>query len=316
MKQTLAFFRLVRWPNLVFIVLTQVLFRYAVVLPVFKEAGINPLLSTLNFQLIVLASVLIAAGGYVINDYFDVNIDRINKPDKLVLERSIRRKSAILLHLFLSLAGIVISFASGWNSNHDVVPGICNTISVLLLLFYSTTYKKRLLTGNLIISFLTAWVLLVLYLFEMPRLFYSDLSTIELQAMSKLLRITILYASFAFIISLIREVLKDAEDMEGDGKNGCKTIPLEWGIRGAKIFVFVWIVVLGVALVFLQVYVMFFQWWLSIIYSIVLILLPMVKLFVDLKKASKPTDFTPLSFLVKLIMLSGITSLIFFYYYA
>ena len=315
MKQFLAFFRLIRWSNLVFIIVTQVLFRYSVIIPVLGLVGLKSKLNSTLFIELVLASILIAAGGYVINDYFDINIDRINKPEKLVLDRVLKRRTAIVWHLFLSLSGILLSFHIGWNAGHHLIPGFCNLLSVLLLLFYSTTYKRKLLSGNLIISFLTSWVILILYLFELPRLFAGNLGSSELEAMGKILRVSILYASFAFIISLVREVLKDAEDMEGDGKNGCRTIPLVWGIRGAKIFVFVWLFMLIIALGFLQFYVFFFHWWASILYSVLFILIPLIRVSLLLKKASNPKDFTSLSQMVKWVMFAGITSLIFFFIY-
>lgn len=316
MKRVKAFFRLIRWSNLVFIIITQFLFRYAVLLPILEASGTSSFLTELLFYELVMASVLIAAGGYVINDYFDINIDRINKPDKLVLERLIKRRTAIVWHQLFSISGILLSFHVGWKANHDLVPGICNVVTVLLLLFYSTTYKRKLLSGNLIISFLTSWVILILYLLEFPRLLNNTISASELEAMGKILRVTILYASFAFIISLIREVLKDAEDMVGDEKNGCRTVPLIWGIRGAKIFIFVWLFVLIAAVIFLQFYVSFFQWWVSILYSVLFILVPLFRVSILLRTASKPSDFSLLSRKVKWIMFAGISSLIFFYIYA
>src|SRR5690349_24517503 len=102
MKLIFAFFRLVRSLNLAFIVLTQFLFRYCIVLPAFESQGLVPRLNFVLFILLVFSSVCIAAAGYVINDYFDLNIDRVNKPRKLVVDRIIGRRFAILWHLGLS----------------------------------------------------------------------------------------------------------------------------------------------------------------------------------------------------------------------
>ncbi len=100
-----SFFRLIRWQNLVFIIITQVLFYFCVYKSLYKADD-----SLYQFMWLVLASVLIAAAGYIINDYFDLNIDQVNKPNKNVLNSVINRRWAILLHLILSLAGILANF--------------------------------------------------------------------------------------------------------------------------------------------------------------------------------------------------------------
>src|SRR5215212_8503248 len=108
MKLTVAFLKLIRWPNLVFIVLAQVLLFYCI-LPFVSKGMQTTGLSSNIFWLLVIASVCIAAAGYIINDYFDLNIDLVNKPNKLIIEKYINRRWAILLHLCLSFTGFLIS---------------------------------------------------------------------------------------------------------------------------------------------------------------------------------------------------------------
>ena len=95
MKLVSAFLRLIRWPNLVFIVVTQCLFYYLIAVPVFIKNSSAIILTQNLFWLLVVSSVLIAAAGYIINDYFDLNIDRVNKPDKLVVEKIIKHSKAL-----------------------------------------------------------------------------------------------------------------------------------------------------------------------------------------------------------------------------
>ena len=121
-------------------------------------------------MLLILASVCIAAGGYIINDYFDLNIDRVNKPDKVIIDKVIGRRWAIVWHLVLSGIGILLTFYVGWKIN-NIPLGFANILCVTLLWFYSTTFKKRLLIGNTIISLLTAWVVLILYVVQVPIFF-------------------------------------------------------------------------------------------------------------------------------------------------
>lgn len=309
MKLFTAFLKLVRWPNLLFIALTQVLFVYCIVEPVYAIAGKVPVVHGSTFLLLCLSSVLVAAAGYIINDYFDLDIDLVNKPDKLVVEKIIPRRWTIILHLVLSIAGILIGFYLDYATPIRFL-GIANTVCVLLLFVYSISLKKKLLAGNTLISLLTAWVVLVITWCEFTS--YPRVGGIDF---AKLSRYTFLYAGFAFVISIIREVIKDMEDIEGDRKYGCTTMPIVWGLHASKIFVAVWMVVLIGVLTILQFYVLTFKWWVSAVYCIVFIIAPLINTFRDLFNANDPKDFHRLSTKVKLVMFTGILSIIFIKYY-
>src|SRR5436190_23401869 len=162
MKLISAFFRLVRWPNLAIIAATQLLFYYSLVEPLYAK-GINTTFNGFHFLLLMVASVLIAAAGYIINDYFDMNIDQVNKPGKLVIDKDIKRRWAIVLHILFSLAGIIISFYIDFRSKTFLL-GFSNLACVLLLFGYSISLKRKLLIGNVLISALTAWVIIVAFL--------------------------------------------------------------------------------------------------------------------------------------------------------
>ena len=313
MKLVLAFLRLIRSLNLLFIILTQCLFQYCIVLPLFEVMDAEPVLSPLYFFLLVLSSVLIAGAGYIINDYFDLNIDRINKPDKLVVEKIIHRRWAILWHWILSGLGILIGFYLGWKLGVFWL-GFANAGCVLALWFYSTSFKKRLLTGNLLISLLTAWVVMVVGFITHYKLMFNP-TPFQLTESSKLLRFTFLYAGFAFIISLVREVVKDIEDMEGDQKYGCRTMPILWGIRVSKVFAGTWMVVLIAAVIIVVAYVLQFGWWLSALYCLALIAAPLILYLLKLKQANTNADFHKVSNGLKLVMFTGILSMIFFLFY-
>jgi len=313
MKGLYFFVRLIRWPNLLFIALTQVLFQYCILHPLFERANAAPVFSPIDLLWLIAASVLIAAGGYIINDYFDINIDRINKPEKQIIGKRLSRRRAILWHSIISLAGVAISFYLGWRMGIWWM-GPANFLCTVLLFVYSSTFKKRFLTGNIIISILTAWSVGIIGLASFFKVFYTtDLYT-DLNP-SRLLRFTILYASFAFIISVIREAIKDMEDIEGDARYGCHTLPIAAGLNAAKTYTIVWLVVLTGALVIVQFYALQFNWWLAIIYCTLVIIVPLVRLFKQLVKAQTTQQFHQLSSQTKLIMLMGIISMIFFKMY-
>lgn len=317
MKLLVAFLRLIRLLNLLFIAMTQVLFQYAIVQPILNQMDYQTL-TNLQFSLLVLSSVLIAAAGYIINDYFDLNIDLINKPDKLVVEKHIRRRWAILWHMGLSVLGVLISLYLSWKTGAWWL-GIANFGCVMALWFYSTTFKKKMLSGNIIISLMTAWVVLVIGLLSLQmmtlRVGEHGVLVVFGNFQSKLMRLTLLYAGFAFIISVIREVIKDMEDLPGDERYGCRTMPIVWGINASKVFSATWLVVLIAALVIVQVYVLPFQWWWPALYCTLLIILPLLIILRKLYKASTKKDFHQISNWLKFVMLTGILSMIFFKIY-
>jgi 4-hydroxybenzoate polyprenyltransferase len=314
MRFTAALLKLIRLPNLFFIALTQVLFYYAVVVPVLHQVGQQPELNQFHFYLLVASSVLIAAAGYIINDYFDINIDEVNKPLKNVVDQVISRRWAMLLHFIFSGLGLVLSLYLSWQTGHWYIV-ITNFICIGLLFGYSVSLKRKLLSGNILISLLTAWVILIITTSEAFYLYYTQVDTLVLEAHRKIIRIGNLYAGFAFISSLIREAIKDMEDREGDARYGCRTMPIVWGLNTAKVYVGVWLVVLIAILVIVQFYVLQFRWWMPVTYSFVLIIAPMIYIFYKLFAASRPADFHRLSGWIKAVMLTGIVSMIFFYFF-
>ena len=311
MKLTLAFFRLIRWPNLFFIALTQFLFYYCIIIPslpvnyFLQQHALTPSL----FYLLVTASLLIAAAGYIINDYFDINIDQINKPAKMVVQKIISRHWAIFFHLMITVAGLVVSGYVAIKTSSTIF--FANTFCSLLLWVYSTRFKKKLLSGNIIIAGLTAWTVLVLYFATNTMLFFSsEISSGFAVGITRIYKFAVLYAGFAFIISLIREVVKDIEDMTGDARYNCQTMPIVWGLPTTKVFVGVWLVVLIGALVILQLYVLQIGWWLGALYTLVLVISPLLWILKIFYQAQTTADFHYISNLIKLVMLTGICSIL------
>ena len=299
-----AFFRLVRWPNLVFIALTQALFYFCIYLPLYHQQRTSTLI------LLILASVFIAAAGYIINDYFDLNIDQVNKPRKNVVDKIIHRRWAIIWHFILSFAGVVLTaFAVGLHYWYLV---LANLFCVFMLWFYSTSFKKQLLVGNLVISLLTAWTILIFFFaLSSPSNAFNTADELSV----KFFRFAFLYSGFAFVISLVREAVKDMEDMEGDARYGCKTLPIVAGVRTTKIYAGTWMAVLIGTLAVLQIYVLQFGWWPSVVYAAVLVIFPLLLALIKLRGATSTKAFGELSSLTKWIMLAGILSMIFFRFY-
>lgn len=238
-----------------------------------------------GFLILTLATVCVAAAGYIINDYYDVKIDAINKPERVVVGKAIRRRPAMFTHMVLSFIGVALGF---WLS---VAVGLINLGAVLLLWGYSARFKKMPLVGNVVIALLGASMLLVVAVYA-----------------GKLNKITISYAVFAFLISLIREIIKDMEDMRGDASFDCRTLPIVLGIRRAK-YVLYPIIALFQAFLLLVTFHPVTELGFGV-YMLLFVLIPSIWMIVKLVRADRKRDFTFLSNLGKLIMMTGILSML------
>nr|WP_255531340.1 geranylgeranylglycerol-phosphate geranylgeranyltransferase [Pontibacter sp. 172403-2] len=276
-----AYLSLIRFPNLVLIVLSQALVQACLLV-----AGVNwGMVARPGFAALTLSTVLIAAAGYIINDYYDVKIDAINKPERMLVGKAIRRRRAMFAHLVLSTAGVVIGLALA------IPVGLINMGAVLLLWGYSARLKKMLLVGNVVIALLSASMLLVVAVYD--------------DALNK---ITLGYALFAFLISLIREIIKDMEDMKGDASFDCRTLPIVAGIRNTKLVLYP---LVALFLAFLLVVVFHRRTALLFdSYMLLLVLLPSIWLVIKLARSDRRRDFAYLSNLNKFIMLTGILSML------
>jgi 4-hydroxybenzoate polyprenyltransferase len=292
-----------------FILLAEILFHFCIYKPLYPSAGVDV---DMDFSLIVLTYLFIAAAGYIINDYFDINIDQVNKPSKVVVGSHINRRWVIFWHLFFSVIGIYIStiafpFKQYWHIH------LSNLLTILLLWFYSTNFKKDFLIGNVVIAILTAWSIAVVYFskFTIQQIVHPNIKDVANFRFAKFMA---LYCAFAFILTLVREALKDMEDIEGDQKFGCRTLPIVWGLKPTKVYIGVWLVVVIAMLAVIQLYVIPYGWWYCILYCIAFIIYPLVYVLVKLKTSYISADFKKLSLYIKIAMFSGILSMLFFYF--
>ncbi len=305
----LAFLRLLRPVNLMLIALSMYLVRYCLILPVYaftvKVNGLIQLnslirLHDLDFCLLVVSTVMIAAAGNIINDYFDQTIDTINKPDKQYIGTRIAEKTALNWYWVFNATALIISFYLSFTKNLQLLL-FTQASAMCLLWFYSERFKRKLLIGNIIVAALSALVLLLPAIAE-PE-FYLNFVYAGV------------YGLFAFLISLIREVVKDMEDVEGDLEGGCRTIPIVYGQKTARgISVFFTFILVG----FLAwlIYKNFYQNALTTIGNILtIVLLPYALLLLFILRAESKKALHRLSVYIKVLMLLGILSMIPFYYY-
>ncbi|NLI23611.1 MAG: UbiA family prenyltransferase [Bacteroidales bacterium] len=300
-----TYLRLVRLPNLMMIAFTMYAMRFLIVRPQLLLYGMDLQFSEAHFALLVVSVLFITAAGYVINDYFDAPVDMINRPSRVMLSRLIPRRMAIVVHLTLSIigvaAGIYLSFAirlSFLSMIFLLVPGI--------LWFYSTTYKRQFLLGNLIVAFLTALVPLMVILFEVPLLIREygremvrnqiDFHTLTAWVGG--------YALFAFLFTLIREIVKDMEDFEGDRAYGRNTLPVVLGLKTTR---YVVLALTGVAVVFIAaVLVLYLTDLMTLLYTVLLVMAPLAFAVFRLLRASTAEQYHQVSSWLKGIMLAGV----------
>ncbi|MCL2597467.1 MAG: geranylgeranylglycerol-phosphate geranylgeranyltransferase [Paludibacter sp.] len=308
------YFRLVRLPNLIFLAAIQILIYFAVIQPIMQIHGFESAQqNSTYFWLLVAASVLICAGGYVLNDYFDVKIDSINKPDKLMITNVISKKSAMFIYQILSGAGLIAGLILAVLLKSFTL-GFIFIVTVGLLWFYSASYKRQFIIGNLIVAFLSAISVLSVGILKMAilqKIFGNLIFETHIPPM------TYLYvggfAVFAFLTTWLREIIKDIEDEPGDREMECHTMAIKWGITRTKIFIYMLIILIIIAL-FVCAKLISFQGTLTFRYILIGIIIPLLVLAYMIFSAKEKKEFHQAATFAKVIMLVGILYSLIFYF--
>ena len=241
-------------------------------------------LNDIQLMLLSFSTIMIAAAGYIINDYYDIKIDFINKPERVVIGKSIPRRYAILLHVVLSSMGILIGLYL------SLLLGAINAFCVFLLWLYSNNLKRLPLIGNFSVALLTGLSVLVIDV-----LYPTHHNLIWI------------YAVFAFFMTLVREIIKDMEDLKGDNTFGCKTLPIVLGLRKTKYIIYIILAVFCITVVIINQ----FYTRLPLYYFLIFLFAPLLLFLVWLIQADMKREFSWLSTFCKLILLSGILSMAF-----
>jgi 4-hydroxybenzoate polyprenyltransferase len=240
----------------------------------------------LDWRLFVLASstAIIAGAGYIINDYYDIKIDLINKPERVVIGKNIARRYALLFHSVLSFLGVALGFLLGWRL------GLIHIFSSFILWWYSNSLKRQPFVGNLMVALLTGLsITLINIVYDLTNSF------------------VIIYSLFAFFMTLVREIVKDMEDLKGDNTFGCKTLPIIWGIRKTKVVVYFLLALFSLLVILINA--IYTQMPFS--YFLFFLFVPLGLFLFGLMQADTKKDFYTLSQWCKLIMVLGIISMAF-----
>lgn len=295
----LSFLKLIRPVNLLFIALTELLIRYSF----YDSINASYILSDFGYILGVIATLCIAGAGNTINDIYDIEADKINKPQRLIIGRKISEKKATYLFITLNIIGVGIGF---YLANSIGRPGFSAILIVIsaLLYIYSSYLKHIAIIGNLVISILVALVVILPPVFDLLPAITSQ----NRESQSLVFSILLDYAVFAFLINLLREIVKDEQDINGDHHAGIQTLPILIGIRRTNLIVFG----LGVfvsSLILYFTYTYLFRNTAAVLYILFLIMAPLLYFLINSLGAKKKKDFKRLSLILKLILFFGLISL-------
>ena len=304
-----AYFKLVRFQNLLIIAVTMFFVRYCLVEPVFNINNVYLQFSLFDFSMLVLSIVLIAAAGYAINDYFDVKIDAINKPQKNMLHEKIPLRRAMAIHTTLSVIGVLIGAYASYKAG-NIRLSFIPVVMCFILWFYSVKYKRIVLWGNLTVSLLSAFSIIIVWLFEFFALKLHPFAFANMVGNFNAVNILVFtYAFFAFMTSMIREIIKDCEDIDGDREMGCYTFPIAFGIEKSKKLVLALVIATIVLIGIAEIRIYSWGYLYLLIYLIVTVQLLYLYMISMLLKAKEKKDFTFLSNLAKIIMIAGVLSM-------
>lgn len=298
MKVLMSYIRLVRPFNLIIIAFTLYMIRWVL----FYPPKSNSPVSELAYALFSFSFICMAAGGYIINDYYDIEIDKINKPGKVIIGDKISVRSALLAYWAISIAGIIGGVSISYLARVPLL-GLLFVFYLVALWFYSYKLKSTFLLGNLLIGICIALVPLGGACIELCA--SNGSATFSNDEKAFVGKLIFGIAVFAFLSTLIREIVKDVEDMEGDAIAGCRTMPVVVGVTKTKWIIFSLLVIVNILLGYAQYQVMDLGIY-PLLYFLVFIQVPLVVIMYRLFKAKIATDYHTVSNWLKVLMLTGI----------
>jgi 4-hydroxybenzoate polyprenyltransferase len=296
----MKFFKLIRFQNLLLLALMQLIFRFG-----YLELIKIPLsLFYWQYSLLVLATVLIAAGGYVINDIFDQEADEINKPKATIIGKSISETNAYTIYAALTIAGVACGFILANSVNHPNFAIIFVLIATLLY-FYASTLKQVAVIGNIVVAALLAFSVIIIGIFDI----FPNTFDFNQQQMSVAFAILLDYAKFAFIINLVREIVKDCEDFKGDNLQGMRTLPIVIGVERTTKIAFA-LLLLPTVYLFYYIYNYLYQneLFYGIFYVFIFVIAPIIYSLIQIWNAKEKNDFHFISKILKWVIFFGILS--------
>lgn len=295
----LNYLKLVRAGNLIFIALTMFLIKYGL----FEPFGVAITLNLFGFSMLVLAVVSVAAGGYVINDIFDVQADLKNKPERTFIKKKISEKAAYRLFFVLTIIGVGLGF---YLSNMIGIPGFTAffIFGSAILYLYNSQFQQTILVGNILVSLIVGLIPIGVGLYDLLPAITSE----NQQTQSTIFSILIDYSVFAFLVNFLREIVKDQQDIDGDYNAGYKTLPIVFGkSRTNKILFAIGLIPLGFLIYYIYQYL--FENTIAVVYTLFLLVAPLLYFQINIWTAEKKKEYALLSKILKAVLFFGLISI-------
>lgn len=309
MNKIIAFFQLIRWQNLLIIAAIFYFTRHFIIEPLYAIENHKLTIDHLNFFFFTLGYLIIIAGGYAINDYYDIGIDEINRPEKIILRKLLPLSAGKYIYFILTIIGFLISTIVIINLEIHKLLFILIIITFLFW-FYSTKYKRELVSGNLTIALLGGLSVGIVWLYE----FFASIQHLNFPIFKAktITNIIIIYSIFAFFLSFIREIVKDIIDMKGDAEFQCHTLPIRLGISKTKKLIYL---IYAICIIF-SLFVSYILWeknFILLFYYAILLNVLLLYILYTIVKAKNDEEFRSVSNLLKILFIAGILSMQLFY---
>ena len=313
MKSINSALSLIRWPNLLIIAISMIFILFFVISPILGTRSLVDGMGIIEISLLIVSTLFIAIGGYIVNDVFDINSDSINKQGKNIIGQSITINNAYTLYWITTFIGIISGVLLSYLVN-QLNFSLIFVFSAGLLWFYSQKYQCQPVIGNIVIAVLSAISFGLVWLFEFYALSNNAQVFVNAQSNFPLVnRIILIYMGFAFLVSWLREIVKDIEDYRGDNRFGCLTFTVKYGVSASKILALIIGYISLIASIFVQVY-FYFGNFNYMFLSFFVIDLIIIVIIYKLHTAVEVNSFSPISLLLKILMLCGILSMILLYF--
>lgn len=295
----LNFLKLIRAGNLIFIALTMFLIKYGL----FEAFEVAITLNLFGFSMLVLAVVCVAAAGYVINDIFDVSADLKNKPKRTIINNQISEKTAYRLFFILNIIGVGLGF---YLSNMIGRPGFVAffIFGSAILYIYNSQFQQTVLVGNILVSIIVGLIPVGVGLYDL----LPAITPQNQQTQSVIFSILIDYSIFAFLVNFLREIVKDQEDIDGDYNAGYKTLPIVLGKKRTNRILFI-TALLPLGFLIHYIYHYLFENISAVVYTLLLLVAPLLYFLVNIWTAEKKSEYTRLSLILKFVLFFGLISI-------
>jgi len=296
-------FNMLRVPNLLIIAFTFLLLRYFVFIPVYSAYSISSGMGSQQYLLMIVSTILIAASGFVSNDYFDTITDSVNKPHKQYIGIKLKAGSVLTIAALFSILGSLLAI---WLTvlNQSLIPAILLLTALLVTWWYAMRLKKSFVWGNVAVCMMSAGTIAMAWIIE------NQYSQTPDQPFRIITGIITAISIIALLLSFAREIIKDIEDIEGDRLINCRSLPIVKGIPFTKSIVFLVTGITIILVMIVQFYLLEFSKLPAVIWLLASVEIPLIYFMIALKKAGQKADFHKLSTLLKLTMVGGIVSIV------